>query len=225
MISSSSIDNESTPSISLVACNVEDESKPLWKYVTKHHKLSDGGGNFSWQCNFCHAMKKSSYTRVRAHVLKIKGQGVGVCPQVTLKDVADMQILEDEVNAQFERKVTTVASLPPSTASFGGMGSSSPTRVEAKKRKGSISVHERSFDKASHDQLDALIARMFYSYGLPLHFAKNPHFISAITTNAANNMFSEYVPPGYNLLRTSLLQGEKENIDKLLQPIKNTWSE
>lgn len=99
-----------------------------------------------------------------------------------------MQRLEDEVNAQFERKIATIASLPPSTAWFGGMSSSPSTRVVAKKRKDSTSVHERSFDKAFHDQLDWLIARMFYSSGLPLHFAKNPHYITSFTY-AANNMF------------------------------------
>lgn len=76
---SSSSENESTPIYS-VACSVEDESKPLWKYVTKDHKLSDGGVNFSWQCKFCHALKKSSCTRVRAYFLKISRQGVRMCP-------------------------------------------------------------------------------------------------------------------------------------------------
>ena len=58
---------------------VEDDSKPLWQYETKIKKLSDGGGNISWQCNFCHVIKESSYTRVRVHLLKIVGQGIGPC--------------------------------------------------------------------------------------------------------------------------------------------------
>jgi len=33
-----------------------------------------------------------------------------------------------------------------------------------------------------------------------------------------------YVPPGINKLRTTLLQQEKANVERLLEPIKKTWS-
>ena len=33
-----------------------------------------------------------------------------------------------------------------------------------------------------------------------------------------------YTPPGINKLRTTLLQQEKTNVEKLLEPIKSTWS-
>ena len=58
----------------------DEESKPLWKYVTKYDK-ADGvvGGNTQWQYNFCMKVYTSSYTKVRAHLLKIKGAGIGVC--------------------------------------------------------------------------------------------------------------------------------------------------
>ena len=42
---------------------------------------------------------------------------------------------------------------------------------------------------------------------------------------AANNALADYVPLGYNNLRTSLLQQEKAHVDRLLQPIKGTWKE
>ncbi|XP_073046049.1 uncharacterized protein [Primulina eburnea] len=34
-----------------------------------------------------------------------------------------------------------------------------------------------------------------------------------------------YLPPGYNLLRTTLLQREKAHIEKLLEPTKETWKQ
>ncbi|KAI8557310.1 hypothetical protein RHMOL_Rhmol04G0000700 [Rhododendron molle] len=42
---------------------------------------------------------------------------------------------------------------------------------------------------------------------------------------AANHSIPGYIPPGYNLLRTRLLQRERANIEWLLDPIKGTWKE
>ncbi|KAG5544627.1 hypothetical protein RHGRI_017158 [Rhododendron griersonianum] len=42
---------------------------------------------------------------------------------------------------------------------------------------------------------------------------------------AANHSIPGYIPPGYNLLRTRLLQRERANIERLFDPIKGTWKE
>ena len=70
--------------------SVEDESKPLCQYVTKNQRLTQGGENISWQCNFCHCSKNSSYTRVRAHLLDLGGHGIGLCSKNTPQDKASM---------------------------------------------------------------------------------------------------------------------------------------
>ncbi|KAK8568706.1 hypothetical protein V6N12_007250 [Hibiscus sabdariffa] len=49
---------------------------------------------------------------------------------------------------------------------------------------------------------------MFYSGGLPLILAKNPHYQMAYAFAATHNI-ADYVPPGYNKLRTLLLLQEK----------------
>ena len=59
---------------------------------------------------------------------------------------------------------------------------------------GAPSAMERSFNMASTDQLQALIAWMFCSSGLSLHLARNPHFIGAFTC-AANNLLLGNVTP------------------------------
>lgn len=41
---------------------------------------------------------------------------------------------------------------------------------------------------------------------------------------AANTPLGGYVPPGYNKLRTTLLLQEKTHVERMLQPIKSTWS-
>ncbi|KAI8524721.1 hypothetical protein RHMOL_Rhmol13G0170600 [Rhododendron molle] len=44
-------------------------------------------------------------------------------------------------------------------------------------------------------------------------------------TYAANNSIPGYLPLGYNSLRTTLLQKERANVERLLEPIKGTWKE
>ncbi|XP_058009561.1 uncharacterized protein LOC110640551 [Hevea brasiliensis] len=80
------------------------------------------------------------------------------------------------------------------------------------------------FDLQTRAQLDAEIARMFYTGGLPFNFARNPYYVSSYSF-AANHVLGGYVPPGYNKLRTTLLQQEKANVERLLKPIKSTWLE
>lgn len=62
-----------------------------------------------------------------------------------------------------------------------------------------------------------------YSFaGLPFNLARNPDFRAAITF-IANSSLGGYVPPGYNSLRTTLLDQEKKHIQRSLEPIKSTW--
>ena len=39
----------------------------------------------------------------------------------------------------------------------------------------------------------------------------------------ANTDLGECVPPGYNKLRTTLLQQGRVNVERLLEPFKTTW--
>ncbi|KAJ0985234.1 hypothetical protein J5N97_003590 [Dioscorea zingiberensis] len=204
------------------APNVEELNKPMWKYVTRLEKPGEGGGNVSWQCNFCNKVAKSSYTRVRAHLLKIAGTGIGACPKVTMKDISEMQKLEEEAKFRLQQHAPKKVPLPPQSFFQGG--------IDSRKRKniasGSVSGNplEKSFNTTARDQLHAQIARMFYSSGLPFHLARNPYYVSSYTF-AASNPIAGYLHPGYNLLRTTLLQKEKANIERLLEPIKGTWKE
>ncbi|KAL0435964.1 UNVERIFIED_CONTAM: hypothetical protein Sradi_0304300 [Sesamum radiatum] len=93
-------------------------------------------------------------------------------------------------------------------------------RYEPKKRKVGSSALEKAFNFQVREQLDSEIARMFYSGGLPFNLARNPYYVRAFSF-AANNNIAGYVPPGYNSLRTKLLQ--KEKVENLLEYTKSTW--
>ncbi|GJX81014.1 hAT dimerization domain, ribonuclease H-like domain protein [Tanacetum coccineum] len=76
----------------------------------------------------------------------------------------------------------------------------------------------------TRSQLDQEIARMFYTGGLSFNLARNPYYWRSFTF-VANQNLSGYVPPSYNKLRMTLVQLEKANVERLLQPIKDTWKE
>lgn len=50
------------------------DQPPLWAYVTKLEKLAGAGGCWNFKCNLCGETRKGSYSRVRAHLLGIKGK-------------------------------------------------------------------------------------------------------------------------------------------------------
>ena len=71
---------------------------------------------------------------------------------------------------------------------------------DRKRKKGeseSSNPIEKAYNTESREILDAHIARMFYSGGLPFHLARNPYYVSSYAY-AINHPLSGYLPPGYN---------------------------
>ncbi|XLR56770.1 hypothetical protein S83_007442, partial [Arachis hypogaea] len=56
-----------------------------------------------------------------------------------------------------------------------------------------------------------------------LHKIKNLYFVK-IFSYAVNNYIDGYIPFGYNKLRTTLLEKEKQHVKKMLELTKNSWS-
>ena len=71
-------------------------------------------------------------------------------------------------------------------------------------------------------ELDNRIARMFCTGGLLFYFVRNPNYHNSYAHAATYNIRG-YVPLGYNALRTTILQKERANIERLLKPIKDSW--
>ncbi|XP_028188223.1 uncharacterized protein LOC114374753 [Glycine soja] len=195
-----------------------DDTKHLWTYVRKIKGVGCGG-NYEIKCNICDVTFNGSYTRVRAHLLKITGKRVRGCQKITNTKLIDLKKIDNEATLRVKSKTKPVSLPPVSTQHQMGtyiLG------VDPKKRK--TSTVESAFNLQARETLDHEIARMFYSSGLPFHLARNPHYRKAFTY-AANNYINGYQPPGYNKLRTTLLQNERRHVENLLQPIKNAWSQ
>ncbi|XP_058005467.1 uncharacterized protein LOC110671042 [Hevea brasiliensis] len=160
-----------------------------------------------------------------AHLLKIIGKGIGVCKKVMNDSISEMRKQEDEATNRITNSQSRRVSLPISITSFPSLNITEPSILTAlKKRRVNDSPLCRAFDLQTRAQLDVEIARIFYTGGLPFDFARNPYYVSSYSF-ATNHALGDYVPPGYNKLRTTLLQQEKANIERLLEPIKSTWLE
>ncbi|KAL5153357.1 hypothetical protein HKD37_19G052923 [Glycine soja] len=210
---------EMSTSSSSQAKEQDDDTKPIWTYITKIKSVA-GGGNYEIKCNICDFTFNGSYTRVRAHLLKMTGKGVRVCQKVTVAKLIDLKKIDNKATLRVERSKTKSVSLPP--VSTQHQMDTNTLGVDPKKRK--TSSVENAFNLQARETLDHEIARMFYSSGLPFHLARNPHYRKTFAY-AANNQISGYQPSGYNKLRTTLLQNERRHVENLLQPIKNAWSQ
>ena len=65
---------------------------------------------------------------------------------------------------------------------------------------------------------------MFYTGGFLFNFARNPYYCNSYAYAATHSILG-YLPPGYNALRTKLLQKERAHVERLLKPIKDFWLE
>ncbi|KAK2369330.1 hypothetical protein QL285_082470 [Trifolium repens] len=61
----------------------QDDHNPLWRFVIVIENNDVVGGNKLWKYNFCQKEVKSSYSRVKLHLLKICGKRVGICSKVS----------------------------------------------------------------------------------------------------------------------------------------------
>ena len=156
--------------------------------------------------------------------MKIKGAGVASCTKVTNENLVEMRRVMEEAEQRVKQSNRKQVPLPTSSAGTSNFenSSSSASAIDPKRRKGSIGSIEKAFNIGAREIVDGEIARMFYTGGLSFHFARNPYYARAFKSAS---QLSSYVPPGYNALRTTLLQKEKSNIKNLLEPIKKTLNE
>ena len=143
----------------------EDETKPLWRYVSKLSK-TPGGGNNMIKCNLC----DFSFNRVRAHLLQIKGEGVRSWPKVSSSKLVEFKKLDNEATLKIE--ISKKRKVPLPVSDEGNQTN------KGLKLKGAL---ESSFNIQARDTLDCEIARVFYSSGLPFHLARSPYYRNAFS--------------------------------------------
>jgi hypothetical protein len=76
---------------------------------------------------------------------------------------------------------------------------------------------------ATRNAIEEEIGRAFYTGCPSFNLAKNPHFIRSYVM-LSNSGIHGFKSPSYNKIRTTLLDRERNHIDRLLEPLKRTWT-
>ncbi|XP_010462861.1 PREDICTED: uncharacterized protein LOC104743486 [Camelina sativa] len=208
--------------------NIDDKA-PLWIYVNKIEKMV-GGGSWRFECKFCSTKYSGSNWRATTHLLKDGAKGIKECLKVTSQQRANMRKLVDECKKRIQRAAPKTVLLPSSTrnASHSSLDYDMSyivpiaNELDPKRRKTMDSPLAKAFKNEEREQCDGEVARMYYTGGLSFNLARNPHYQNSY--KRASNI-PGYVPPGYEALRTGLLQKEKKNLELHLQPLKNSWKQ
>ncbi|XP_057502746.1 uncharacterized protein LOC130786472 [Actinidia eriantha] len=175
---------------------------PLWNHMKVVAIADSGGGNQTWNCNYCNKKVIGSYTKVKGHLLRFAHHNVEGCMEIS-DDVLEAIKKEHEqlkqkkaqqaLNAR--RKVDNI-SIPEGS-----------DLLQQKKCKGMASGKNAlvsSFNVAERDVADKKAARMFYASGLLFNFARSPYFLKYSLT-LANNRLVGYVPPSFDRKRRPLI--------------------
>lgn len=162
---------------------------------------------------------QGSYSGVKTNLLQIIRQGINIFKKATSDQLTSMKKIHVEAENEIKMKLSKEIPLPSQSLSLRQVGFE-----PRKKRATGNTALERAFNKGEIETLDQIIARMFYTVGLPFNLARNPYYIKAFTYAASHNI-SDYVPSGYNKLRTNILNKEIVHIEILVEPIKYKWGE
>lgn len=191
------------------------DDTPLWSHVEVLPSLTGGGGNRKWRCKYCNKIVTSSYSKVKAHLLKISNQGVQACKAIT--DEIFREIKKENDDAEHKKRSLSLSAQQKQDYVSLPEGSD---LVRPKKRKGLL---EMSFNVLEREEADKECAMMFYTGMISFNFARNPHFTKFFQRLANGNLHG-YVPPSYKRLRTTLIAQMRAHVDKLLQPIRDSWT-
>ncbi|KAL5137178.1 Protein SRG1 [Glycine soja] len=145
----------------------EDETRPLWKYVSRTRKIPHSR-NDQIKCNICEIPFNESYTRVKVQLLKIS--------IITPSKLVKLKKLDNEASLKIKNSNKNVSLYLHSRETNIGANPTKKHPIEA------------SFNVLGKYGLDWKIARMFYSPSLPFHLVRNPYYRKTFSyaTNSSN---------------------------------------
>ncbi|KAF8402115.1 hypothetical protein HHK36_013067 [Tetracentron sinense] len=194
--------------------NKDGSEGPLWEFMENFGKMQGGGGNCNFRCKLCNTCLKGNYYRIKGYLLLIPNRGVRQCSSVDKDMLENFYKMEDVAQTKKTLKEASSgssANIP--LPKFGDFG---------KKRKWDNNI-SKSFNVVPRDELDHLIARIFYASGLSFNLIRSPYFRQMIK-HACDSQLKGYVVPTYDRLRTTLLQAEKAKVELHLKSIRQSWT-
>ena len=221
--------------------------KPLdsmWAYgepVDPHNKQK-------LNCKLCGKEIYGGISRLKYHLAKIPGHGVGICEHVTpevmrlaaksVLDYANEKEKKEQLKAELlartrERTPTMGASgsglgsVPPFFSPTGATSSTMPSSlassffVPRSTPGGQPSIHS-IIKTREKDEADRIATKCFLWGDVPFNISKNNPYYHMMF-EAAAIVGPGYRGPSYNDLRGRLLQGEKLDCTNKLEELRDSW--
>ncbi|CAN6350999.1 unnamed protein product [Urochloa humidicola] len=157
--------------------------EPLWKHVNVLEQTCLlEGESVKFLCDYCNRTFLGSYSTVEEHLLR-------ACEGMTPTIRAQVRNEFCESKKANARMRSADVPVPHSIACsyYGGIPDAGKAMVQSKKRKRSVDDLDEDYLMEVRDHLDAIIARMFYSSGLPFNVARNPYYLSSYALATRKN--------------------------------------
>ena len=213
-----------------------DKGSPLWKYTTRIDQCV-GGGGYIWKCNYCQTQFRSSYYRVKLHLIGPAGKGITMCegpPEGGKKGLPPGQIASmlreqeeaDRLVSRGKREKTKQKPPTPPTQTITRQHPFLPTPSMDEEETETLPSRKRGpLEKAFQNDLieiaDTKVGRCLFTNGVPFNLVRSPYWREMV--EAINEAPRGYRGPGYEKLRTTILHKEKKNVENLLKPIRDSW--
>ncbi|MCO5578077.1 hypothetical protein L7F22_031915 [Adiantum nelumboides] len=200
-----------------------------WEQVIVLSKYdSKKGGTKRFQCRYCGIQRGGSAMRVNAHLFGIKGHDIKPCGKIRALERARMEreyVLFPEIRGS-NNLATISASRPPSSSSAATLkGEETFSHSSWPQPCGSTRGKQSSLFTSWHPQqkaqVDAAVARFFYSCGISFNVARSPFFKEMVSEIA--QFGPTYQPPSFDVLREKLLDEEVASIKEAILPVRQKW--
>ena len=216
--------------------------KPLMKFVKKitQNKRKNSGGCEEWECSLCSHVFKGSYTRVWHHLLSIPGLGVKAC-SCNLEQRMEMSKLHMSATGSTQCNNNIGSSIDKSPSkrsrprdSSNNEGSHNQSEfvqgdqgdsLSSGKRRINHNVNEaiqKMYNVVHRDEADDGVADFFMANGISFNATRSPYYKEMVRKILAAG--TGYSPPGYNKMRTSLLDRGVTRMLVSSEDLKQAWA-
>ncbi|GLJ16304.1 hypothetical protein SUGI_0274980 [Cryptomeria japonica] len=165
------------------------------------------------KCNLCQGTIIGTLTRLRDHFLANtggSGGGVQVCIGATpeLKAILEKELAASRIGKM--KKAQKKQRIEGDISRFTSVMSSSSVQskpVSVSKQSGTLNNFWKPVEK---QQVDDVVADLFYTSAIPFNVARNPHFRNTVKKIA--EFGKGYAPPCLEAIRSTLLQRSKDRV-------------
>lgn len=209
--------------------------KAMLQYVEKitKNKKKNSGGSQQWLCKLCDHVFNGSYTRVYHHLLAITGYGVKICTCSLEKRVemtrfhmiatggTIMEEIEEDRSSTF-KKPGVHGSKEFSQGAVNDNDELDSIQGPCNTMRSRKVVVIEMFNTQRKDEADDAVAEFFFANGISFNATRSPLYKEMMKKVIA--VGPSFQPPGYNKMRTTLLDRGVSKMQGLMDGLRKSWA-